>query len=58
MGNMYAFAEDTADVHAYRAQLAEELALMRAEYGALLYGGEVGTVVSVCGGGPTAVQAA
>mgnify|MGYP001807746898 FL=1 len=50
MANMYAFAEDPVDVAMYRGFMKEELALMKAEYNALLYGGDIITIVSQMSG--------
>jgi hypothetical protein len=46
MSNMYGFAEDPAQVTEFREMLRAELRLLKQEYDALLYGGEIPTVVS------------
>lgn len=45
LGSVYGFAEDKSVVSSYRARLLDELALMKYEYDALLYGGKIDTVV-------------
>lgn len=44
---MYGMATSTGDRDKYREQLLHELTTLRQEYDALMYGGEVATVVSV-----------